>query len=155
MKLKANKDYTVEFETSDDSDTPAAGQTVTVTITAAKDSAGNYSGNYEGTATATYRIIDKKESTDISKAKFIVNPDASGKSQACTFTGEAIEPGKDGQPALKVTFGKGKTLKTLTEGEDFEIVGYYNNVAVGKNAVILVKGIGDFHSYKAMKFKIK
>ncbi len=155
VKLKAKKDYTADFVTSDGSDTPAAGQTVTVTITATKDSAGNYTGNYKGTATVTYRIVGNKKSTDISKAKAIVNPGANGKAQACTYTGSAIEPGKDGQPALKVTFGSGKNLITLKEGEDFEIVGYYNNVAKGKDAVILIKGLGTFHNTKAVKFKIK
>lgn len=155
MKLKVKKDYTVEFETSDDSEAPAAGQTVTATITAVKDESGNYKGNYEGTVTATYRVVDKKENLDISKAKVLVNPDTNGKVQPCAYTGSAIEPGQEGQPGLKVTFGSGKNLKTLTAGEDFEILGYYNNIKAGKNAIILVKGINTFYGTKAVKFQIK
>lgn len=155
LKLKVNKDYTVEYETSDDSDAPKAGQTVTVTITAAMDKDGNYSGNYEGTATATYRVVDNKANINISKAKVIVNPDANDKAQTCTYTGEAIEPGQDGQPALKVVIGSGKNAKTLTLGEEFEIVGYYNNIKAGNNAVLLVKGKDTYYGTKAVKFKIK
>lgn len=151
IKLKAKKDYTVDYETSGGSETPAAGETVTVTITAPEEG----SGNYEGTATLTYRVIDKKENTDISKAKVIVNPDSKGKAQPCAYTGSAIEPGQEDQPVLKVTSGSGKNLKTLTAGEDFEILGYYNNVKAGKNAVILVKGINTFYGTKAIKFQIK
>ena len=155
LKLKAKKDYTTEFETSDNSESPAAGQTVTVTITAKTDGNGNYTGNYEGTVTATYRIVDKKENTDISKAKVIVNPNVKGKAQPCTYTGSAIEPGQEGQPELKVTVGSGKNLKTLNVDEDFEILGYYNNIQTGKNAVILIKGKDACYGYKVCKFQIK
>ena len=155
MKLKADKDYTVAFKTSDGSESPAAGRTVTVTITAVKDSNGNYAGNYEGSVTATYRIVDKKTNTDISKAGALVNPGAGKKSRPCAYTGDEIRPGEDGQPALKLTAGSGKNLRELIKGEDYEILGYYNNINSGNNAVILIRGTGSFYGIRAVKFKIK
>ena len=159
LKLKLNRDYTAEFTTSDKSSTPAAGQVVTVTLTATKNS------SYTGTVTGSYRITDKKMHTDISKAKVVVNPNSNGngKTQPCMYTGSGIEPIKGGNPGLNITIGSGKNLKPLkakkVDGSgkvsgDYEIIGYYNNVLPGNNAVILIRGIGNYRGIRAVKFKI-
>lgn len=157
LKLKINKDYTAEFATSDGSRAPAAGQVVTVTLTATSNS------SYTGSVTGSYRITDNKIHTDISKTRVVINPNANGKTQPCTYTGSGIEPGQTGQPGLGLTIGSGKNLKTLTlktvDGSgkisgDYEIIGYYNNVLPGNNAVILIRGIGNYRGIRAVKFKI-
>jgi hypothetical protein len=157
LKLKLNRDYTAVFTTSDKSSTPGAGQVVTVTLTATENS------SYTGTVTGSYRITDKNIHTDISKAKVAVNPGTNGKTQACAYTGSGIEPVKDGNPDLSITIGSGKNLKPLeakiVDGSgkvsgDYEIIGYYNNVLPGNNAVILIRGIGNYRGIRAVKFKI-
>jgi hypothetical protein len=157
LKLKLNRDYTAVFTTSDKSSTPGAGQVVTVTLTATENS------SYTGTVTGSYRITDKKMHTDISKAKVVVNPNSIGKAQTCIYTGSGIEPIKGGNPGLSITIGSGKNLKPLeakiVDGSgkvsgDYEIIGYYNNVLPGNNAVILIRGIGNYRGIRAVKFKI-
>ncbi|MCR5501458.1 MAG: leucine-rich repeat protein [Lachnospiraceae bacterium] len=158
LNLKRGKDYTVIYETSDGSQAPAGGQRVKVTITAKQDSNGNFTGNCKGSVTGTYRIIAKAQK-DISKAAVLVNPNVKNKSRPCDYTGFAIEPGKSGQPELKLTFGSGKNKRTLVpksgEGSgDYEILGYFNNVNKG-NGVILIRGTGEeFGGVRAVKFKI-
>ena len=147
LKLKAGKDYTVEYVTPGGTDTPVAGQTVEVVITATETS------SYTGSVTGSYRITEPKDG-DITKAKAIVNPDSKGKTKPCAYTGDAIEPGQTDQPGLILTSGSGKKLKTLTEGVDYEIVGYYNNILPSKKAIILVRGIGEYKGIKAFKFTI-
>ena len=156
MKLKAGKDYTVSYVTSGGSDTPAVGERVTVTLKATENNA-----NYAGSISGTYRITDKTY-TDISKAKVIINPNGKGKAQPCTYTGDPIRPGEEGQPVLKITVGSGKNLKVLTlnpdseetETGDYAIIGYYNNINPGSNAVILIRGTGKYCGVRAVKFKI-
>ncbi|MCR4748477.1 MAG: hypothetical protein K5877_01545, partial [Lachnospiraceae bacterium] len=146
-KLAVNKDYKISFKTVGDTQVPEVGQTVMAKIE-------GIGVNYTGVASVSYRIIDPKKDTDISKAKAIINADAKGKTQPCIYTGKAIEPGKKGQPTLKITVGSGKNLKTLTEGKDFEIVGYLNNIEKGSKAVIIVRGIGECKGIKSFNFKI-
>ena len=44
---------------------------------------------------------------------------------------------------------------TDTTGDyDYEIIGYYNNILPGNNAVILIRGIGNYRGIRAVKFKI-
>ena len=156
MKLKAGKDYTAVYTTSGGSDIPAAGETVTVTLTAAENSS-----NYTGSISGTYRITDKTY-TAISKAKVIINPNEKGKTESCRYTGSQIRPGEAGQPVLKLTVGSGRNLKELTinpdseetETGDYSIIGYYNNINPGKNAVILIRGTGKYCGVRAVKFKI-
>lgn len=156
MKLKAGKDYTAVYTTSGGSDIPAAGETVTVTLTAAENSS-----NYTGSISGTYRITDKTY-TAISKAKVIINPNEKGKTEPCRYTGSQIRPGEAGQPVLKLTVGSGRNLKELTinpdseetETGDYSIIGYYNNINPGKNAVILIRGTGKYCGVRAVKFKI-
>ncbi|MCR5405616.1 MAG: leucine-rich repeat protein [Lachnospiraceae bacterium] len=156
LKLKEGKDYTVSYTTSDRSEAPAAGQSVAVTITA-KDG-----GSCTGSVTGSYRITDRNN-TDISKVKVVINPNANGKTQPCTYTGSGIEPGQEGQPKLILTAGSGRNAKTLNPKEikdgkvtgDYEILGYYNNILPGNNAVILIRGIGEkYRGIRAVKFKI-
>lgn len=150
LKLKAGKDYTATYTatytTSDGSDVPAVGQTVDITITAEENSP------YIGTVTSTYRILDSK--ADVNKAKVVVNPNSKGKTSACIYTGTDIEPGQADQPALVVTMGSGKNLEELVQGIDYEIVGYYNNVAPSKKAIVVVRGIGSYYGVKVVKFTI-
>ncbi|MCR5602152.1 MAG: Ig-like domain-containing protein, partial [Lachnospiraceae bacterium] len=154
LKLKEGRDYDVgSYITSDSTQAPAAGQTVTVTITG--------KGSYKGTVKGSYRISDKSYK-DISKAKVVVNPNAKGNAQACVYTGSGIEPGQTGQPGLILTMGSGKKMVTLapktvsggTVTGDYEIIGYYNNVNPGKGAVILIRGIGSYRGIRAVKFTI-
>ena len=156
MKLKAGKDYTASYVTLSGSDTPAAGERVTVTLTAAENNA-----NYTGSISGTYRIKDKTY-TDISKARAVINPNAKGKTQACSYTGSGICPGQSGQPVLKLTVGSGNNLKVLnlnpdseeTETGDYAVIGYYNNINPGGNAVILIRGTGKYCGVRAVKFRI-
>ncbi|MCR5507881.1 MAG: leucine-rich repeat protein [Lachnospiraceae bacterium] len=150
VALKAGKDYTVTYSTSDGKTAPGEGQLVTVTIEGKNDAEGSRTGNCYGKVTDSYRITGKKKYKDIAKAKVAVNPNKKGKSQACTYTGNAIEPKRGGKPELKITMGG----KELIPGTDYEILGYYNNVNKGKNAVVLIRGIGNLRGVRAVKFKI-
>ncbi len=152
LKLKMGRDYTAEFTTLSNNAAPAAGEVVSVRITATSGSC------YTGTVTGSYRITDSKKHMDISKAKVIINPDAKGKTQACTYTGSGIEPAYGKKPGLKVTIGSGKDIKELSpksgDKGDYEIIGYFNNINKGNNAVILIRGIGNYRGIRAVKFKI-
>ena len=141
LKLKADKDYTATYTTSDGSNTPAAGQTVSVTLTAKETS------SYTGSVTGSYCIVN---TPDIKKAKVVINPNAKGKTTACVYTGAEIEPGRAGQPKVVVTMSK----KQLTQGTDFEILSYYNNVTPGKSAIMIIRGIGSYSGVRAVKFTI-
>lgn len=161
LKAGAGKDYTVAYATSDGTNTPAAGQAVTVTITGNRNPDGSGTGSCTGQVTGSYRIMDGKKHKDINKAKVIINPNAKGKTQPCIYTGSGIEPGQTGQPLLKITFGSGKNLQVLTEKTasnptgDYEILGYFNNVNKGSGAVVLIRGTGNtFRGVRAVKFKI-
>lgn len=147
LKLTANKDYTVSYITPDGASVPAAGDEIILMISAANDGEGNYTGNYTGEESLTYRVVNTKQAKAISKTKVSV--------ASCNYTGEPICPGQEDQPALKVTIGKGKKLRTLTQDVDYEILGYYNNTAVSKNAVVLIRGLGEFYGTRAVKFTIK
>ena len=143
LKLKAGKDYTIDYATSDGSETPAPGQIVYVVINAKEGS--SYTGNIAG----EYRITGSMY-TDISKAKVIVNPNSKGKTTACAYTGSKVEPGQTGQPGLVLTVGK----KTLKAGVDYEILSYHNNIDPSKKATILIRGLGDYRGVRAVKFTI-
>ncbi len=143
LKLQAGKDYTIDYATSDGSETPAPGQIVYVAINAKEGS--SYTGNIAG----EYRITGSMY-TDISKAKVTVNPNSKGKTTACAYTGSKIEPGQTGQPGLVLTVGK----KTLKAGVDYEILSYHNNIDSGKKATILIRGLGDYRGVRAVKFTI-
>nr|MCR5502925.1 hypothetical protein [Lachnospiraceae bacterium] len=77
------------------------------------------------------------------------------------YTGSGIEPGRDGQPELRITYGSGKNKVLLTEktadnpAGDYELLGCFNNVNKGSSAIILIRGTGDtFRGVRAVKFRI-
>ncbi|MBR3135142.1 Ig domain-containing protein [Candidatus Saccharibacteria bacterium] len=147
LKLKAGKDYTIDYTTSDGSETPAPGEIVYVAINAKEGS------SYTGNITGEYRITGSMY-TDISKAKVVVNPNSKGKTTACAYTGSKVEPGQTDQPGLILTVGSGKSLKTLKQGVDYEILSYHNNIDPSKKATILIRGLGDYRGVRAIKFTI-
>lgn len=94
-------------------------------------SGGNY--DKDSSALGYYRVA----ANDINKCKASV--------QTYTYTGRAIEPGMD---AIKLTMG----TNSLTE-DDFEIVGYKNNITKG-TATVTVRGKGNYGGTKNISFKI-
>ena len=98
--------------------------------------------NYTGTSSVTYGFT--VAANDLSKAKVTVTP------ASWYYTGKPIEPSKK---QIVVTFGSGKSAKTLTEGVDYKIVGFSNNVNKG-TANVIVEGIGDYSGVKVGTFKI-
>lgn len=109
-------------------DIPPVGAAIKVIVKAKSGS------NYSGTVSGVYHIIQ----TDIKKA--------SVKVQAQTYTGTAIEPGKD-----EMTVKIGKVI--LTE-DDYEIVSYSNNINKG-TAKMTIRGIGNYGGIKTVTFKIQ
>lgn len=89
---------------------------------------------YQGTVHGTYRIVQ----ADISGAKVAIEPQE--------YTGRSIRPKKS---QIQVTL-KGVLLRN----DDFEIVGYENNVKQG-NAKITIRGVGSYGGTKTATFKIK
>lgn len=89
---------------------------------------------YQGTVHGTYRIVQ----ADVSKAKVSINPQE--------YTGRSIRPKKS---QIQVTL-KGVQLRN----DDYEIVGYENNVNQG-DAKIIIRGTGNYGGTKTATFKIK
>lgn len=108
------------------------GTVVDVTIRAKEN------GNYFGELTDNFRIT----SADIARAKVKISQQI--------YTGEAISLAPD---QMKVTMGSGRNLSTLNTGQEYEIVGYRNNVKKG-TATVTIKGIGNYGGTKTVKFKI-
>lgn len=141
-QLRQNTDYTVRY--TDDATGSEIGKTdivqngtkIRVTITAAETSKSGYSG----TLSTTYFVRGAADVKDIAKAK-------TDKIKPQHYTGSPICP----KVGLYTT--KGKTKTYLTEGEDYEIVGCYNNIRKG-TATILIKGKGSFSGIRTVTFKI-
>ena len=137
--LKSGKDYTVQYTNKatgqeiGKTDTVENGTQIRVTVTAKENS------NYEGTLSRTYLVRDAKDVKDISKVKY-------DKIAAQQYTGSSIEP------EVKLYILTGKTKNYLTE-EDYEIIGYYNNIKRG-TATVLIRGIGAYSGTKSITFKI-
>lgn len=89
---------------------------------------------YQGTIHGTYRIVQ----SDISKAKVSI--------AAQEYTGRSIRPQKS---QIQVTLNG-----VLLRNDDYEIVGYENNVKQG-NAKITIRGVGSYGGTKTATFKIK
>lgn len=89
---------------------------------------------YQGTVHGTYRIVQ----ADIAKATVSINPQE--------YTGRSIRPKKS---QIQVTI-KG----VLLGNDDYEIVGYENNVNQG-NAKITIRGVGSYGGTKTATFKIR
>ncbi len=143
--LKQGSDFNiVNFTTSDGSSKPAAGSTVTVTVTGMN----NYKGSI---ADVTYKI----QPAGIEKAKLAFYEDAAFtvKKTSFTYTGKEIKPGTDGFCYPRLTLKDKKNTVTLTRGEDYDIVGYYNNIKKGYGYVI-IRGRGSYAGIKIFKFKI-
>ena len=130
QKLKNGTDYSVEFD-GDNGTAPAAGTEIKVTVTG--------KGNYSGTINGSYRIIEKDH--DLTKATAVVNG-----GRAYDYTGREIKPAKS---ELKVTL-KGRELNP----DDYEILGYFNNVNKGNNACVRLRGKNEYAGIKDVKFKI-
>lgn len=89
---------------------------------------------YQGTVYGTYRIVQ----ANIAKAKVTVDTQ--------TYTGLKIRPGKS---AIHVT------MNGMPLGDnDYEIVGYENNVNQG-TAKVTIRGKGNYGGTKTVNFKIK
>ena len=94
-------------------------------------------GAYTGTIQTTFRIAAKSFGG------------VTGKIEEQTYTGEEVTLTKD---KITLTIGKGKNQVTLTE-DDFEIVGYKNNIKKG-TATVILKGKGSYAGTKNVTFKI-
>lgn len=134
-KLKAGTDYEKTCVYTDENgnmlgtnDKPLKGSILTVTVTG--------KGNYTGSTSTSFRILAKGMS--ISKASARVNTKV-------YYTGEEIElTEKD----FTVKLGGA----TLTEN-DFEIIGYSNNIKKG-TAKVTIRGKGKYGGTKQVSFKI-
>lgn len=94
-------------------------------------------GAYTGTIQKTFRIAAKSFGG------------VTGKIEEQTYTGGEVTLTKD---KITLTIGKGKNAVTLTE-DDFEIVGYKNNIKKG-TATVILKGKGSYAGTKNVTFKI-
>lgn len=135
-KLSAGTDYLKSYEYYDADGKklaanawPKKGDRIKIVVTG--------TGNYDGVTNTFYEIIGK--GTSIAGAKVTIkNP--------VYYTGKEITfSDKD----LEIKLG-GKTLGT----DDYEIIGYYNNVNKGKAQMIL-KGQGKYGGVKQVTFTIK
>ena len=124
--------YAETGEPVGDADILERGTRVRITVKAAQK------GFYSGTISGEYRVA----SYDIAKARVTV--------EAQTYTGSAVEP--DSGTGVKVTY-RGQS-GTLTEGVDYIITGYENNINKG-TAKLRIVGIGDYCGTKTASFKIK
>lgn len=134
-KLKAGTDYEKTYVYQDENgtilsktDRPQAGSTLTVIVTG--------KGNFKGETSTTFRIFEK--GMNLSKAKVKINT-------KFYYTGENITLSKDD---LTVTMGK-----VTLSADDYEIVGYSNNLKKG-TAKVTLKGKGKYGGTKQVSFKI-
>ncbi|MDE7177146.1 MAG: Ig-like domain-containing protein [Lachnospiraceae bacterium] len=138
--LKAGTDYSKDiyytYESGDKAGQPVlstdiipVGTLIGVEVRATKNSRC-----YTGTVHGTYRIVQ----ADVSKAKVSINPQE--------YTGRSIKLKKS---QIQITL-KGVQLRN----DDYEIVGYENNVNQG-NAKIIIRGVGSYGGTKTATFKIK
>ena len=138
-QLKQKTDYTVQYfdastgQEIGKNDVIANGTQIRVTVTAAEKS------SYTGTLSTTYYVREAKEVRDIAKVK-------SDKIAPCQYTGSEIKP----EVSLYTQTGKTKNYLTT---EDYEVIGYYNNVKKGK-ATILIRGINGYSGVKSIIFQI-
>ncbi len=139
-RLKQNADYTVRYTDAatgreiGKNDTVTNGTEIRVTVTATEKS------GYSGTLSATYLVRDADTLKDLAKTK-------ADKIAPQQYTRVPICP----EVRLYTTTGKTKTY--LTEGEDYEIIGCYNNTKKG-TATILIKGKGGCSGIKIATFRI-
>ena len=127
-KMPSYEDYT--YNGKSEGKLPVAGQTVKLVLYGI--------GNYSGKATVAYRILSPGK--DISKAICKV----SGK----TYTGKEVA--LDNEDFTKFTLG----TKTLSLGEQCEVVSYTNNINKG-TATAVIRGTGDYGGFIIVKFRIE
>ncbi len=114
-----------EGEVVDAKDIIPVGAEIKATVTGIK--------KYEGTQSVTFRYV----AGNVAKASIKVNDQ--------TYTGSAVEPGKED---IVIKIGK-----TVLDKTDYEIVSYSNNIKKG-TAKITVRGVGDYGGEKTVTFKI-
>ena len=109
-----------------------------ITLEAGVDYTVGYSGNVNATTSAEVTITGMGAYTGTLTKAFVIAPApldeaAVGVEPGSTYTGEANEP------AVDVELGG----KVLTEDVDYTVA-YSNNVNAGKNAAVVVTGIGNY-----------
>lgn len=124
----AGKVIRKEGDAVDAADTIPAGTQIRVAVKAA-------GSNYQGEASGIYRIVR----SDIARARVTIPTQ--------TYTGKAI------------TLSPEKDISVLINGmvvspEEFEIVGYTNNINKG-TAKVTIRGTGNYGGTKTVTFKIK
>ncbi|MCR5405452.1 MAG: hypothetical protein K6E88_01580, partial [Lachnospiraceae bacterium] len=141
-KLKQGTDYYIsEYKTISGNQVPKAGETVKITIRG--------KNNYNGSISTEYKILKNSISkTNIRFYNSKADKDSGRKTTAFAYTGYEIEP-----KYVDVYFGSGKKEHKITEGTDYEIAGYYNNIDKG-TGYIVIKGKGDYAGVKVFKFRI-
>ena len=134
--LSAKNDYTAEYTCGDDVLTASSivkeGDVITVKVTG--------KGKYDETTSisAQYRVAAGSDVKNISSAKVTVSP--------AEYTGSALTP--------EVTV-QAKDGTVLVKGTDYEIACYAGNTDPGKNALVIIKGIGNWSGTKTQKFTIR
>ncbi len=139
-KLKKNTDFTIGNDSYvisgpvDESGNPAVSAEVTINVTASEG------GNYTGSVSTTFRVIDNDK--NISKAAVTINPQI--------YTGNSIELEKEDFAEITMKLNGQKVPLTPN---DFEIVGYTNNIKKG-TAKVTIHGLGEYGGTKTVTFKI-
>lgn len=132
--LSAKSDYTAVYTCNGEVLTAAssvnAGDVITVTVTG--------KGKYSSSINAEYRVLEKAEVRNLSSVRVEVDP--------VRYTGTELTP------KVTVTAKDGTVLK---EGTDYEISGYANHINPGKNALVILRGIGNWSGTKVQKFTIR
>lgn len=132
--LSAKSDYTAVYTCNGEVLTAAssvnAGDVITVTVSG--------KGKYSSSISAEYRVLEKAEVKNLSSVRVEVDP--------VRYTGTELTP------KVTVTAKDGTVLK---EGTDYVISGYANHINPGKNALVILKGIGNWSGTKVQKFTIR
>ena len=108
--------------------------------------------NYAGHTSYTYKIL-KAENNLSSAAVQFKDGDKTVKSITKEYTGEAVTLNKEDLAVTMKVKENGKTVTVTVESENYEIVGYTNNVNKG-TAKVTIRGIGAFGGEKTVSFKI-
>ncbi|MCR5230427.1 MAG: hypothetical protein K6D03_09905, partial [Solobacterium sp.] len=133
--LNAKNDYDAVFECDGEileaASIADAGSEITVYVTGK----GKYSGE---TIEGTYTVRElKADIRNISTAVVTVDP--------VRYTGKELKPD---------VFVKLKDGTLLTEGTDYVVESYANNINPSKAAVVIIRGTGDYSGTKIQKFTI-
>jgi uncharacterized repeat protein (TIGR02543 family) len=135
--LQLNRDYTVRYIIAstnaevDKTDVLSAGTDVREEITGIN--------NYVGTASIIYQITSTVNDINLVKSDKIDN---------IFYTGKSVMP-----DSIGLWKGTTRSKTYLTEGTDFIITNYYNNVNIG-TASMRIEGIGDYSGTKLLTYRI-